>query len=647
MQHDIVREYAISQYTEEELRELQQKAVSAFGAHRPHHPDPAMLGLRSWCCQKGNDCALYVRNEVEHHIRGGLDLSEAKLPSCVGDWVRCYAPEDDLEDRLTFVLGTERWLALRKDALDTRDDWLAWQANNRWMWCFIQEFGTSQWIHSDAAGSNFAPILPTWRRLILDDQRPTELTAMQYEHMALGMCHLWYMYSSGVGLDDFLDTGIGKVFTKDDMEKLEARALVLLETTEAGRAHRADPVKMREQIAMDNLKATGDLAALEPMELKQYRDDLQAMMQRSDDLVHAQVLKHLHLLYINRLHLLGLAEWDWGLIDRIDMLEPLRSFNFDADTVIGGTHESVVPVSFIAALRGDISTANVGAELNVGVCRQLLAKEGVEKKMAEARLVACFAESYLPLALMQLGRGVEAAELMTETGLTWSGADAKVDAFAKLNSRCRERGNGEAGKGPIFECAEDLAWAIKLQYVLLTTWREVPPAEVIAALPSPEQLAAWMIVSYKPGFHGRLRHGIGHPLLLAAMVCEKLERPADALQYLEQALRVDPEDPATDRRPTTQAQGLAIKGRVLAAQGEASQAEAAFEQAIEISRRCGLRLYGMFAVRDLNAHVLDGGGRGEEGLKRLRVVLEQMKGEPAELAKLLGGGLDAAQVLRS
>jgi len=45
--------------------------------------------------------------------------------------------------------------------------------------------------------------------------------------------------------------------------------------------------------------------------------------------------------------------------------------------------------------------------------------------------------------------------------------------------------------------------------------------------------------------------------------------------------------------------------------------------------------------------VLDGDGRGEDGVQRLKAVLKEMKGPAAELTKLLGGGLDAAEVLCS
>ena len=55
----------------------------------------------------------------------------------------------------------------------------------------------------------------------------------------------------------------------------------------------------------------------------------------------------------------------------------------------------------------------------------------------------------------------------------------------------------------------------------------------------------------------------------------------------------------------------------------------------------------MLALRDLKKLVLDGDGRGEEGTRRLKAVLQEMKGPPAELTRLLGEGLDAEVVLRS
>ena len=76
------------------------------------------------------------------------------------------------------------------------------------------------------------------------------------------------------------------------------------------------------------------------------------------------------------------------------------------------------------------------------------------------------------------------------------------------------------------------------------------------------------------------------------------------------------------------------------------QAEAALEEAVTISSKHGLWLFEMLALRDLKKCVLDADGRGQEGTRRLKPVLQKMKGPPAELTKPLGEGLGAEEILR-
>ena len=86
---------------------------------------------------------------------------------------------------------------------------------------------------------------------------------------------------------------------------------------------------------------------------------------------------------------------------------------------------------------------------------------------------------------------------------------------------------------------------------------------------------------------------------------------------------------------------------MLAALGRKEEAEAALEEAATIASKHGLWLFEMFALRDLKKYILDADGRGDEGTRRLKAVLQKMKGPPAELTKLLGDGLDAEEILRS
>ena len=87
---------------------------------------------------------------------------------------------------------------------------------------------------------------------------------------------------------------------------------------------------------------------------------------------------------------------------------------------------------------------------------------------------------------------------------------------------------------------------------------------------------------------------------------------------------------------------------MLAAQGDLEAAEKAFEESLEVSHRCGLRLYKMLALRDLQQCVLHKlPGRAQEVTPRLKALLQEMVGPPAELTKLLGDGFDAAEILSS
>jgi hypothetical protein len=117
--HDIVREWSISQHTSEELAALQRRVVGAFVRARPPSQLQGMEQLKAW--QGQNECALYVRHEIGHHIREALptdvtqQVAGCKIPACVDEWMAHItliafnpgeAPKDcDLLYRLCQVLG--------------------------------------------------------------------------------------------------------------------------------------------------------------------------------------------------------------------------------------------------------------------------------------------------------------------------------------------------------------------------------------------------------------------------------------------------------------------------------------------------------------------------------------------------------------
>jgi tetratricopeptide (TPR) repeat protein len=119
----------------------------------------------------------------------------------------------------------------------------------------------------------------------------------------------------------------------------------------------------------------------------------------------------------------------------------------------------------------------------------------------------------------------------------------------------------------------------------------------------------------------------------------KYNQPTQALEYLETALIDDTSNPKTDMRPITHVRGQSLRGRILAQQGQAEDAEAAFAKAVEVAHRTGMRLLEALALRDFRWFVLTPAGRSGEVADRLRVVLRAMEAPRDEIALLVGGEL--------
>ena len=94
MLHDIVREHAIAQHTEDERRRTQQLVVSAFAVARPPSAHSTNCGMRAWQRQPGNTCASYVATEIGHHVASSFDASAvaSEIPLFVTRWACWTAP---------------------------------------------------------------------------------------------------------------------------------------------------------------------------------------------------------------------------------------------------------------------------------------------------------------------------------------------------------------------------------------------------------------------------------------------------------------------------------------------------------------------------------------------------------------------------
>ena len=194
--------------------------------------------------------------------------------------------------------------------------------------------------------------------------------------------------------------------------------------------------------------------------------------------------------------------------------------------------------------------------------------------------------------------------------------------------------------------AEDVSWKAKFSHILLqlmTGTLSVPRQEVIAALPSVEEmLPHLMTLSHLQSFHASSDFQ-GNTFLLLAAVCQQLGEHERALPYLAAALNPDLTK-AGSTMPSGCTVGLLMQARAYAALGRTAEAAKSFEACAAMAHKYQIWLLEAFALRDLKLCVLDEMGHGEHGARRLGAALRLLTG-PAELLTPMLKGLDAAEVM--
>eukprot|EP01047_Picozoa_sp_COSAG01_P026973 COSAG01_NODE_1760_length_9301_cov_8.687242_2_plen_771_part_00 len=132
--HDIVRDYAISIHTENELRGAHRRLVELCRERRPIRPNTAtrsangaaILVVRSW-----DDSATltplcrYINKYAQHHISLAWH-SEWQADRSAIEWLDDYTLEHDIISRsAAATLGVDRVAKLAQLAIDTDDNWTA------------------------------------------------------------------------------------------------------------------------------------------------------------------------------------------------------------------------------------------------------------------------------------------------------------------------------------------------------------------------------------------------------------------------------------------------------------------------------------------------------------------------------------------
>ena len=238
----------------------------------------------------------------------------------------------------------------------------------------------------------------------------------------------------------------------------------------------------------------------------------------------------------------------------------------------------------------------------------------------------------------------EAASLMAQAGLTYKTAHATLETC--LTPWVRKRGDTTMN---VHYCsAESWAWEAQMAYVLVSSDPGVSAKEILAGLPTIEDIVrctiTWDELSPTHAVGGGYASNLFYHV---AAVCEKFGRTFGdferALNYVDAALSTDLPRGGT-QMPTSRVVFSILRGRALVSLGRVTEAANVLEAAAEMAQQLGARLYELHALRDLKLLVLDDLGHGEHASRRLGAVLRLLKGPADKLTPMLKG-LDAGELM--
>ena len=115
--HDLVLDFCIAQYSEEQLRAAHVQVVNTLRENRT----VAASGIRAWSSMnRGHTATAYVLNEIKHHVANAIDEGDENVLQ-VEEWM-CDVPFDSIVFAVARQLGRERLEACAERAEKAGDD---------------------------------------------------------------------------------------------------------------------------------------------------------------------------------------------------------------------------------------------------------------------------------------------------------------------------------------------------------------------------------------------------------------------------------------------------------------------------------------------------------------------------------------------
>lgn len=242
----------------------------------------------------------------------------------------------------------------------------------------------------------------------------------------------------------------------------------------------------------------------------------------------------------------------------------------------------------LALVWANLETANQAIDTQMTILNRSMQ---VSDKQTES-LTYAHAGYLWPYVLHMLGRDEDAATMLRSLNMTWERADYTMDHLAATIAKSMFRPRGEVG-GRYLNSVAYYSIMIKMSYVLVTGM-SVPGKEVMAAMPTADELLSWGDTGNKHQ-SGQLNYA-STPLVLAK-VCERhgaYDRAIELASLCQPITGGQPQARGCDVRPSVHISAYTVIGRCKAKQLRVKEASDAFESAIVTAKKYGYRLLLLF-----------------------------------------------------
>ena len=608
-----ISDFVVSQHTEEQLREKHRAVVQAFRKCRPTNAH----GIGEWDRDSpGTDFfTRYVRHEVIHHVRGGWQADALRDRLAIDEWLG-DTPQDAITVAAAEVAGWKMVMELA-EAADEKQDW--WTAARYWSLSGIVAWvGVEQHELLPDCTTARAVTLHLWRCAMASlnrlDQSMTPVgPAIRAEKDALE-----------VGL-------IFKIFgEKDpaDVALLTPQAKRIL-TTEAATVHALDTAMIIGCIECFPAFFAPDMMGI-CRAMRSFVEVLHTQLDCPDKLYREKCL-------------ISMAAWH-GCFAAIASTDPDENL----DKYFGpGGHRFT-------------EAAEIYFRDPMGWCRFFIEREGDDKMLNPGLVAYCIADRYGDLATAQkclrstallyhqlcqeddpkteltqlsmatwypltlgtvFGFGSPTAQFFVDTiGLGYDDFEAMWRACHHPNVRPF----GDTTMNRYMMSSEMMIWTMKLANILAG---KVAVADKISELPSLDDIQCWSQTFSTVA----LVHVFSFCLyLLKGLVLERAgpAHYAEAHQCVDIVL--DPDLRRGSACPTTQANALALRGRIQVAQSREAEAQVAFAAGLAIAQRCGRWLVALQIVGDMKRAGMDWSAASP--------IYEKLAAPRQELEQVLDGG---------